>query len=620
MVHDRRRALPRPLVVTVVTSAAAYVVLTAAVVSGRTVTLDEAVYEAFRPGGTWGTIQVALAHVLALLRPAVLLGAFGVVAAGVCVRRRSWHPLVDATLLVVGTGLVVTATKWWVERADPAGGVVPHAGSYPSGHIAAVLVAVSGTMLALGVASRPWAVLLVILAWASTGLAILVVGLHWASDVAGGTLVAAALLAASALAPSRRAAAGGPPGARDRGSVVPGQSGTAESTTMRAPHPDAGFTCRGCGAPDPPQVLDLGEVPASDRFPPVDAPGPDPTWPLTLHMCPECLLVQLGPGRGEFPEPQLAVDSATALEHARSSVAEVLADEGLRPGSTLIELDSAHGASWRPHFLEAGLVEAEPSGTADLVVDVHHLMHFADLDAVLSQHAARLAPGGRLVCEFFHVLPVVEKTLIDTIRHGHFVYLSVLAARPLLARHGLVVTRARLVDVYGGSVRLTAARAADRPVVDPSVEQVVARERAAGLDRVDALEALGERGARTARAFRTHLEEQRRRGRRVAGYGAPSKAPVLLALSGVGSELLPYTVDLSPAKHGTRVPGAGVPIHPVEHLLEDRPDEVVVLTWDIADEVAGQLARTSAGSGWTPRLWVPLPTPREIAPAARRQR
>ena len=88
---------------------------------------------------------------------------------------------------------------------------------------------------------------------------------------------------------------------------------------------------------------------------------------------------------------------------------------------------------------------------------------------------------------------------------------------------------------------------------------------------------------------------------------------MLLALSRVGSELLPYTVDLSPAKHGTRVPGAGVPIHPVEHLLEDRPDEVVVLTWDIADEVAAQLARTSAGSGWTPRLWVPLPTPREIA-------
>jgi hypothetical protein len=224
-----------------------------------------------------------------------------------------------------------------------------------------------------------------------------------------------------------------------------------------------------------------------------------------------------------------------------------------------------------------------------------------------------VAPGGRLVCEFFHVLPVVEKTLIDTIRHGHFVYLSVLAAGPLLARHGLTVTRAELVDVYGGSVRLTAARTEESPVVDAGVEEVLVRERAAGLDRVDALRALGERGARAASGFRTHLERARDEGRRVAGYGAPSKAPVLLALSEVGADLLPYTVDLSPAKAGCRVPGAGIPIHPVQHLLDDRPDEVVVLTWDIVDEVAAQLAGESAGSGWEPRLWAPLPDPRELS-------
>ena len=127
---------------------------------------------------------------------------------------------------------------------------------------------------------------------------------------------------------------------------------------------------------------------------------------------------------------------------------------------------------------------------------------------------------------------------------------------------------------------------------------MLARERAAGLDRLDTLEALGARGARTAKEFRSHLEQLRREGRRVAGYGAPSKAPVLLALSGVGSDLLPYTVDLSPAKHGCRVPGAGVPIRSVEYLVDDRPDDVVVLTWDIVDEVAAQLARMSAGSGW----------------------
>jgi hypothetical protein len=376
--------------------------------------------------------------------------------------------------------------------------------------------------------------------------------------------------------------------------------------------PSTEFTCRGCHAPAPTLVLDLGEVPASDQFPAEGSPGPDPTWPLALHQCGECLLVQLGPGREAYPEPQMAVDSATALEHARTSVTRVVADEGLRPGDTIIELDSSHGASWLPEFETAGLVPVAATGTADLVVDVHHLMHAEDLDAVLAEHAARVDRGGRLVLEFFHVLPVVERTLIDTIRHGHFTYLSVLTARALLARHGLVVTRAALVDVYGGSVRLTAARADEDPDVDPGVEEAVERERAAGLDGTEAFAELGERGRRTARHFRTQLEQWRAAGERVAAYGAPSKAAVLLALAGVDGQLLPYTVDLSPAKHGCRVPGAGIPIRPVEHLLEDRPDHVVVLTWDIAEEVARQLARAGEEAGWAPALWAPLPEPHDV--------
>ena len=377
--------------------------------------------------------------------------------------------------------------------------------------------------------------------------------------------------------------------------------------------PTSALTCRACHAPGPRPVLDLGDVAASDLFPPADDPTADPTWPLRLYVCDECHLVQLGRERGLHPEPQMAVDSQTALDHGRSSVAEILADEALAPGATVIELDSSHGASWLPAFVDAGLTALEEDGTADLVVDVHHLMHADDLDATLAAHVRRLAPGGRLVLEFFHVLPVVEKTLIDTIRHGHFIYLSVIAAVPLLARHGLTVTRVKLVDVYGGSVRLTAARTDEAPAVDPSVEDVIARERAAGLDGRESLEALGAKGARTAEAFRAHLERLSRDGRRVAGYGAPSKATVLLALARVGSELLPYTVDLSAAKHGCRVPGAGVPIRSVEDLLVDRPDDVVVLTWDIGDEVATQLARLASGSGWSPRLWVPLPALRQLA-------
>jgi hypothetical protein len=377
--------------------------------------------------------------------------------------------------------------------------------------------------------------------------------------------------------------------------------------------PPAGFHCRSCGAAHPRLVVDLGRVPASDQFPLAEDPCSDPAWPLTVHMCPRCALVQLGPARGAFPEPQSAVDSATALEHAAASVAAIVADEGLGPGHTVIELDSSHGASWMPRFLEAGLVEVPGDGLADLVVDVHYLMHEENLDAVIAEQASRLAAGGRLVCEFFHALPLVENTLIDTIRHGHFVYLSVLAAEPLFERNGLTLTRAVMVDVYGGSLRLTAARAVDSPRVDPSVEVVLAAERDAGLDRVETLSVFGERGVQIAAGFRSRLVRLAAEGRRVGGYGAPSKAAVLLALSGVDSRLLPYTVDLSPAKKGCRIPGAGVPIRAVEDLLVDRPDEVVILTWDIAHEVVEQLARMSAGTGWSPRLYAPLPVPRELS-------
>lgn len=372
------------------------------------------------------------------------------------------------------------------------------------------------------------------------------------------------------------------------------------------------FRCRACHQEDPPAVLGLGQVPASDHFPPAQEHGVDPTWPLVVHMCPACGCVQLGPERGAQPEPASAVDSETALEHARRSVRAVVAAEGLRPGQTVLELDSSHGASWLPAFLEEGLVAARCDEPADLVVDVHHLMHQEDVDAVIAAHAARLAGGGRLVCEFFHVLPLVEHALIDTFRHGHFVYLSVLAAEPLFARHGLTLTRAVLVDAYGGSVRLTAARTVELPTIDPSVKRVIAREREAALDQPETLRAMGRRGQRVAAQFREHLQLRAAEGRRIAGYGAPSKAAVLLALSGVDVALLPYTVDLSPAKHGCRVPGAGVPIRPVESLLRDRPDDVVVLTWDIADEVVRQL-RAAVADDWCPRLYVPLPAPRELS-------
>ena len=352
----------------------------------------------------------------------------------------------------------------------------------------------------------------------------------------------------------------------------------------------------------------MGKIPWSDHFPAFDDPEPDLSLPLVVLMCRSCALVQLGPVEEVMPEPPQAVESATSLEHAHASARAVVAAEAVQPGESVIEIDSHHGGSWLPDFVALGLHPRRPSDRAGLVIDLHGLAHEPNLEGPLADHARRVAPGGALVLEFHHLLALVTQGQIDTIRHGHCVYPSLTAMKNLLARHGLVVTRALPVHIFGGSLRVTARRAVDHPEIDPSVAEILDAERAAGLDNPGGLKRLADVLQPVASGVREYLQDAAAAGRRVAAYGAPSKAPVLLSLAGVDADLLPYTVDLAPAKHGCRIPGTRIPIRPVEHLLADRPDEVLILTWDIADEVVAQL-KAQAPDGWAPKFYRPLPQP-----------
>jgi hypothetical protein len=203
----------------------------------------------------------------------------------------------------------------------------------------------------------------------------------------------------------------------------------------------------------------------------------------------------------------------------------------------------------------------------------------------------------------------VQQGQFDTIRHGHWSYLSLTAVHRLGPRHGLAVIEAVAEPVFGGSLRITLAHAASGRPVDASVARLLAAERAAGLDDGSGLEDFGQRARESAAALRGFLIEQREAGRRVLGYGAPSKAAVLLGLSRVGTDLLEFTVDASPLKHRLAIPGGRVPIHPVADLIAARPDVVLVLTWDIADEVVAQLERAG---GWGAEYVLPVPRPRVL--------
>jgi hypothetical protein len=306
------------------------------------------------------------------------------------------------------------------------------------------------------------------------------------------------------------------------------------------------------------------------------------------------------------------VISNSAIKHARSAVAEIVRAEGLRAGQTFLEHHSGHGGSWSTELTAAGLVPAQSPVGVDLVVDVHYLMHETNLDRVIANHAAALGPRGVLVCEFFYAAPMITNALVDTIRHGHYLYLTLTAAVPAWRRNGLVITAAAESAEYGGSLQVSARFAATAPRRDPSVQRILDRERQQGLDRASTLEQMAQRARQATRAFREELIEFQRRGMRVVGYGAPSKASVLLTLAGVDNTLLPSAVDRSPTKAGMRIPGTQIRIDPPEALLALQPDIVVVLTWDIADEVADQLRGMFSGQPHKPTLYVPLPTPRTI--------
>ncbi|GAA5141858.1 class I SAM-dependent methyltransferase [Nocardioides marinquilinus] len=405
------------------------------------------------------------------------------------------------------------------------------------------------------------------------------------------------------------------------------------------------MVCRLCGSDRLATFVDLGATPPCELFLTADdLDRPEPTYPLHARVCEACLLVQLpaliDPAEifGEYAyfssystswveharrlvdvaveraDPQLVVEVASndgyLLQHVLERGIRCL---GIEPSANVGEAARERGVPTVTAFLDPALaaeVRAE-HGPADVVVANNVYAHIPDVRGFGEALRTLAADDGWVVIEVQHLLTMIELGQFDTIYHEHFQYWTVGTARAALAEAGLRLVDVDLLPTHGGSIRLWARP--DGTGADPTqaVADVLAGEAAAGLDTPAGYTGFAGRVSRIRNDLVRFLVEANEAGQRVAGYGAPGKGNTLLNYCGIRPDLLAYTVDMNPYKHGRFTPGTRIPIHEPEHLLADRPDVVLVLPWNLRDEIAAQLAPVRE---WGGRLVVAIPELEVITP------
>jgi SAM-dependent methyltransferase len=385
--------------------------------------------------------------------------------------------------------------------------------------------------------------------------------------------------------------------------------------------------CRLCDSTRLVSILDLGATPPCEKFlNPDELDLPEPTFPLHLRLCEECLLLQIPAlitPEDTFTEyAYFSSFSDSWVQHAQTFVRQAVKRLGLSEDSLVIEVASNDGyllqnvvAAGVPclgiepsvnvgatarergvptltEFLDEPLARRvrDEHGPADLVVANNVYAHIPDLRGFTRALRTLLADDGWLSIEVHHALPLVREAQFDTIYHEHFQYYTLLSATRALATAGLAVVDVELLTTHGGSLRIWARPSRIGTPPSDRVVEVLGMEKAAGLHRVEGYLQLRYRTEMLRHNLLRFLLQCRAEGKRVVGYGAPGKANTLLNYCGIRSDLLEYIVDRNPYKHGRFTPGTRIPIREPKSIARDRPDVVLGLPWNLETELREQLS------------------------------